>query len=319
MARHGLTVNAEVRLGDALRELLSAAGEFWSKDELHLAAALSEGRVFLDGRRLLEDELDRWIAVGQRLELGERAENTDEQPRVLDQRWGLVAAYKPSGLPTEPDQRSRDSLLSRLEATLGQRLHAMSRLDARVSGVMLLATDSAKQLAHELRARAAIERRYIGVVGALPEPGNGKWSGAIGLGERGKRRVGGRGAKPALTHYRVLATLPPGAPVLSVRRGRELVPLQPAWLEFRLETGRTHQIRVHCAHAGAPLLGDGLYGGVAAVTLPRGNVLELSRIALHARYVGVTHAGSTWQVACPLPQTLEEWWSRVGGEPLGAS
>ncbi len=322
MARRGLTATDGTRLGHALAELLVAAGELASADEAGcgeaLARALGAGRVFLDGRRLgYSADLGSVITAGQRVELGARADNTEEAPRVLDERWGLLAVYKPSGLPAEPDQRARDSLVARLEVTLGRRLHAVSRLDSQVSGVMLLAGDEASQrLAAELGARGAIERHYVGLAQAAPQPQSGTWRAPIGLGERGRRRVGGRGAKAAVTHYRSFASLPESAAPLSARRGREQVVLRPVWLELRLETGRTHQIRVHCAHAGAALLGDGLYGGVAAVTLPGGNVLEFSRVGLHARNVSVTHAGGTWQVACPPPQTLVEWWSALGGAPL---
>lgn len=315
MARRGLTATHDLQLDAALGELLRAAGEL---DGAHdLRRALREGRVFLDGRRLGEGtDLATSITAGQRVELGAHAQNTDEAPRVLEERWGLLAVYKPSGLASEPDQRSNDSLLERLEGSLGQRLHALSRLDAQVSGVMLLATEAGRKVAAELMASGAIERRYVGLTGSGLETESGTWRGAIGLGERGKRRVGGRDAKPAVTHYRTLRRLPEAAPALQVRRGRERFELRPAWLGFRLVTGRTHQIRVHCAHAGAPLLGDGLYGGMAAVMLPRGNVLEFERIGLHALGVSVKHGGGTWRVDCPPPQTLEEWWSAFGGEPL---
>ncbi|MCA9646311.1 MAG: RNA pseudouridine synthase [Polyangiaceae bacterium] len=324
MARRGLTATRAVQLEVALKELLQAAGELDGGEGSNgdaLRVALLEGRVFLEGRRLAEGtELTSTITPGQRLELGAPAQNTDEAPRVLDERWGLLAVYKPSGLASEPDQRSNDSVLERLEGSLGQRLHALSRLDAQVSGVMLLTTETARKRAAELMASGAIERRYVGIVGDGVEPESGTWRGAIGAvsdarSQRGKRRVGGRDAKPAVTHYRTLQCLPEAAAALQVRRGRERLELRPVWLGFRLETGRTHQIRVHCAHAGAPLLGDGLYGGAAAVTLPRGNVFEFERIGLHALGVSVVHAGSTWRVDCPPPPILERWWSAFGGEP----
>ncbi|MGE0326203.1 MAG: RluA family pseudouridine synthase [Polyangiaceae bacterium] len=322
MARRGLTATHDLQLEAALKELLRAAGELDGEHELR--GALRQGRVFLDGRRLAEaTELATSITAGQRVEIGAHAQNTDEAPRVLEERWGLLAVYKPSGLASEPDQRSNDSLLERLEGSLGQRLHALSRLDAQVSGVMLLATEAGRKVAAELMASGAIERRYVGLTGSGLETESGTWRGAIGLGaasepqrQRGKRRVGGRDAKPAVTHYCTLQRLPETTAPLQVRRGRERLELRPAWLGFRLETGRTHQIRVHCAHAGVSLLGDGLYGGAAAVILPRGNVLELERIGLHALGVSVKHGGGTWRVDCPPPQTLEEWWSAFGGEPL---
>jgi 23S rRNA pseudouridine955/2504/2580 synthase/23S rRNA pseudouridine1911/1915/1917 synthase len=80
-------------------------------------------------------------------------------------------------------------------------------------------------------------------------------------------------------------------------------------------TGRTHQIRVHAAHAAAPLLGDRAYGGPARVTLPSGRVLPLGRIALHAARVVVPGEGGVPLVAAsPIPPELASLWSALGGE-----
>jgi 23S rRNA pseudouridine1911/1915/1917 synthase len=81
-------------------------------------------------------------------------------------------------------------------------------------------------------------------------------------------------------------------------------------------TGRTHQIRVHAAHAGAPLVGDRAYGGPVRVTLPSGRVLQPGRIALHAARVVVPgEGGSPLVAAAPVPAELEALWSALGGEP----
>jgi 23S rRNA pseudouridine955/2504/2580 synthase/23S rRNA pseudouridine1911/1915/1917 synthase len=81
-------------------------------------------------------------------------------------------------------------------------------------------------------------------------------------------------------------------------------------------TGRTHQIRVHAAHAGAPLLGDRAYGGPVRLTLPSGRVIEPGRIALHAARVVVPRpAGEPLVLSAPLPPELASLWSALGGEP----
>ncbi|MGH7298021.1 MAG: RluA family pseudouridine synthase, partial [Polyangiaceae bacterium] len=81
-------------------------------------------------------------------------------------------------------------------------------------------------------------------------------------------------------------------------------------------TGRTNQIRVHAAHAGAPLLGDRAYGGPVRVTLPSGKVLQPARIALHAaRVVVPAPDGSPLVVVSPVPPALAELWSALGGDP----
>jgi 23S rRNA pseudouridine955/2504/2580 synthase/23S rRNA pseudouridine1911/1915/1917 synthase len=80
-------------------------------------------------------------------------------------------------------------------------------------------------------------------------------------------------------------------------------------------TGRTHQLRVHASHAGAPLLGDRVYGGPVRLTRPNGSVLPLSRIALHAARVVVPDArGEPFEVRAPIPDALESWWLSLGGE-----
>jgi len=75
------------------------------------------------------------------------------------------------------------------------------------------------------------------------------------------------------------------------------------------QTGRTHQIRVHLAERGAPLLGDPAYGGKRSVVLPSGSVRETARIALHAAWVQL----EDWKVEAAVPQELTELWLGLGG------
>jgi 23S rRNA pseudouridine1911/1915/1917 synthase len=92
-------------------------------------------------------------------------------------------------------------------------------------------------------------------------------------------------------------------------RGESLLAVSPV-------TGRTHQIRVHAAHARAPLLGDRAYGGPSRVTLPSGRVMQPARIALHAaRVVVPAEDGTSLVVASPIPPALLELWSALGGDP----
>jgi 23S rRNA pseudouridine955/2504/2580 synthase/23S rRNA pseudouridine1911/1915/1917 synthase len=112
--------------------------------------------------------------------------------------------------------------------------------------------------------------------------------------------VDGRDPVEAQTRYAVVA---------STARGEAMLALAPL-------TGRTHQLRVHAAHAGAPLLGDRAYGGPARVTLPTGRVLEPGRIALHAALVVVPRGGGAPLVAAsPIPVELTSLWSALGGDP----
>jgi 23S rRNA pseudouridine955/2504/2580 synthase/23S rRNA pseudouridine1911/1915/1917 synthase len=113
--------------------------------------------------------------------------------------------------------------------------------------------------------------------------------------------VNGKDATNAETLYRTIAVSPLGAALLA---------LSPV-------TGRTHQIRVHASHAGAPLLGDRTYGGPTRQSLPSGRVLDLARIALHCARVTVpARSGPRAIVAeAPVPAELRDVWAALGGDP----
>jgi 23S rRNA pseudouridine1911/1915/1917 synthase len=223
---------------------------------------------------------------------------------IAAERDGVVAAIKPAGLPTIADHRGNDSLLSRLARRLGVgegELHATSRLDVGVSGVVLFArTREARERLAAARDTHGYHRRYLAIATRCPMEAEGTWDAPIGRAPDPRlRRVGGRDATSALTRYRLLAAAP---------AGQGLLLLEP-------ETGRTHQLRVHAAAAGLPLLGDGDYGGPVRLVLPGGTVKRLSRVALHAFRVDVPAAsGERLRVEAPLPDELAALWKQLGGE-----
>lgn len=188
---------------------------------------------------------------------------------VLDERPALVVVAKPPGLPTEPTRDpARPSVLSLLRAALALPpaafLQAPHRLDLDTSGVLLVARDRAMAaaLGEAFRVRA-IEKTYLAVVHGSPEAAAGTWSSFLAPVERSARatRWGSvrAGGKKAVTDWRVLR-----------RDGdRSLV-------ECRPRTGRTHQLRVHLAEAGHPIVGDEHYGA------PRGEHARVGRFLLHA-------------------------------------
>jgi len=109
--------------------------------------------------------------------------------------------------------------------------------------------------------------------------------------------VDGARAVPARTRYAVL----------SEAEGLTLVAAEP-------QTGRTHQIRVHMAHVGAPLVGDHRYGDTKPWVSRSGAVVRLDRIGLHAAWVEVPLPdGTLWRIDAPIPTALQELWSRAGG------
>ena len=228
------------------------------------------------------------------------------QITVLANAGDLVAVDKPAGVPTIGDHAgSAHALLALTARALGVReanLHPTSRLDRDVSGVVVFARGKAAA-GRLLRARAEgiYERRYVAVAARTPSTDKGTWDAPIGRASDPRlRAVGGRESAAAVTRFSVSSRASLGAVLLA------LAPV----------TGRTHQIRVHAANAGAPLIGDRAYGGPGRVTLASGRVLEPRRIALHAaRIVVPDEHGVPLVVSSPIPANLADLWLLLGGAP----
>jgi 23S rRNA pseudouridine1911/1915/1917 synthase len=271
-----------IEAGTSLAEALDARGVE--------PAAITEGRVFVDGRRV-SDPGARLLA-GARLRVGSAR---DAAPIVvLAREGGLVAVEKPAPIATEPDRAgARGALTTQLAELLGvdaREVHAASRLDVGVSGVVLCAVGrEARALMHDRRAASAIERRYVGLAGAAPTPSRGLWSGAVDT---------PRGKLAAETRYACFATTARGA----------LLGLEPI-------TGRFRQLRAHAAQAGAALYGDVRSGAPRSLTAPDGARVALSRIALHAARVSLVLPDGTRFEALSPPAELAELWAVLGGAP----
>lgn len=188
------------------------------------------------------------------------------------------------------------------------------RLDKDTGGVMIVAKHDeahlalSRQFADHGRS-GVLERRYQALVWGEPVPAVGKVNAPLGraAGDRTRRavvRAEAAGARSAVTHYKVLRRF------LAEKNGAA----QMSLLECRLETGRTHQIRVHMAHIGHPLLGDKTYGQAfksKAVKLPaalREKAQAFPRQALHAVYLKIAHpkTGEIMEFSSPLPQDMQE-------------
>ena len=181
-------------------------------------------------------------------------------------------------------------------------LHPTSRLDVGVSGVVLFAEgDEARVHLARMRELGRYARHYVALCRGVPEPRAGTWSFPIGRDrDPRKRRVGGRDATHAETSFAVVATA----------NGAALLAVEP-------QTGRTHQIRVHASHVGAPLLGDAAYGGPTRIVTPSGAVLPVARIALHAAWVMVPRVDSSelLRAYAPIPTDMLAFWEAAGGDP----
>jgi 23S rRNA-/tRNA-specific pseudouridylate synthase len=259
--------------------------------------ALAEGRVFIGRRRAVA--AGDGVAVGDEVSIASPAPGGDAVATVLARGDGWVAVDKPAGLPTIPDQGGASHALVALAARAlsmePSRLHATSRLDRDVSGVVVFAFErGAAERLRRLRAEGGYVRRYLAIAARSPILAEGSWTVPIGRAKDPRHRApNGRDATLATTRFAVAASSPPFA----------LLALAPV-------TGRTHQLRVHASHAGAPLLGDRVYGGPARATLPSGRVLAFDRIALHA--ARVTIEGTV--IDSPVPEKLRAAWLALGGD-----
>ncbi len=183
------------------------------------------------------------------------------------------------------------------------------RLDKDTSGLMVVAKDDVThaRLAQQFMDHT-IERTYEAFLWGVPDPLEGKIEGAIGRDPRDRKRMAvvpsGQG-KHAVTHYHVLEALP-----------------YVARVGFRLETGRTHQIRVHARYMGHPVLGDPIYGGQRIHAGPGTPARKaffkrlfdvMPRQALHARTLGFTHpiTGARLRFEADLPEDMQYVWGEL--------
>lgn len=230
-------------------------------------------------------------------------------PRVIYRDANLFVVDKPAFLPTTSPSEG-DCLVSRV-ASLdpeAQRHHPTSRLDAEVTGVVVFArTKRATDTSFAARAEGRYRRLYVALVASAPEPPEGRVEAPIGPHPRDKRLRAvsqARSAQPAASAYRVHAVAPHAALLL----------LYP-------ETGRTHQLRVHCAHLGRPIIGDTAYGGAPRIALPDGRVRAAKRVFLHCARVELPcpRSGAQRRLESPVPQDLAELWASAGGDSAALS
>ncbi len=266
---------------------------------------IGEGGVFLGRRRATR--LSRPVAAGETYVLVFAARPTlAAEPRVLYEDDGLLAVDKPAGLPTEGTLWSaRATALAWAERHAGAPVFSVHRLDAVTSGVLVIAKThaAARRMAESFRVGAAV-KTYLAAValGAAGLPGaDGSIDGRLARAATpGRFEVVRQGGVPATTDWRTLAQ-GPGAALLAVRP----------------RTGRTHQIRVHLAHLGAPILGDIRYGGPRVLALPAWGNLPLARPLLHASRIELPHpeGGRILQVQAPLPADFVELMRVFGWSP----
>jgi 23S rRNA pseudouridine1911/1915/1917 synthase len=210
--------------------------------------------------------------------------------RIVHLDEWLAVVEKPAGMVVHPaPSHTGPTLVDELGEILGggaeaERPGIVHRLDKDTSGLLVVARDDETHAAlQEAVRRRAVERVYLALAGGRLTSRTGTIDAPIGRSARQRHRmaVSGAASRQARTHFEVLELLP-----------------RETYLEARLETGRTHQIRAHFAAIGHPLIGDATYGGARRY--------GLDRQFLHAHRLAFRHpaTGEPLSFVSPLPANL---------------
>jgi 23S rRNA pseudouridine955/2504/2580 synthase len=278
-----------------------------------LEKLLRTGQIRVDGKRARAGDA---IAPGQAIRVpplpDTRAPSASARPQARPRDvallrdavlyrddWAIVV-NKPAGLAVQGGtntERHVDALLDGLRFDSGERPRLVHRLDKDTSGVLLIARNAAAAAFFTRAFRDKTTRKvYWAVVVGLPKLRQGRIDLALAKsGGAGRERVqADETGKSAVTYYAVV----------------DHAATRASWLALLPVTGRTHQLRAHCAEIGTPILGDGKYGGSGA-QIPGGAASH--QLHLHARSLAIPHPqGGTLSVTAPLPPHMRRMWEFFG-------
>lgn len=306
----GVLENSGLRLDKALADATLLSRE-------RVKALLAQGHVTLDDTPFSNPSAKPPAGTRFAISVPPAAE-AEAKPQniplvVVYEDEHLIVVDKPAGLVVHPAAGNPDGTLvnALLHHCAGQlsgiggvaRPGIVHRIDKDTSGLMIAAKSDA---AHEGLARQfadhSIERVYFAIVSGMPTPPADTVRGRIGRSSANRKKMAilddnnSRG-KHAVTHYRMVKGFG-----------------QAALVECRLETGRTHQVRVHMSAIGHALLGDPLYGRINPRIRPLLSSLQFARQALHAAILGFTHpiSGKNLQFSSEIPADMRELLENIG-------
>lgn len=236
----------------------------------------------------------------------DRGEMEALRARVLYRDDDMIAIDKPPGLAVQGGSgqtKHLDALAGALQFEAAEPPKLVHRLDKDTSGVLLLARDAraAARLAGLFRS-GEVQKTYWAVVVGVPSPPRGTIDQPLAKrGGPGRERMqpSEQDGLRAVTRYRTIA-----------KAGRDA-----AWLALSPLTGRTHQLRVHCAAVGTPILHDGKYGGKSAYLSDQVGEIP-RRLNLHARELVVPHPdGGNLRIRADLPDHMQASFAALGFDP----
>ena len=298
---------AEEAAGWRLDRALAAAVPTLSRERLK--ALISGGSVLGPQGAPVRDPAVKAVAGTYEVSIPEpRPAHNEAQDIALDivfEDDHLLVVDKPAGMVVHPAAGNADGTLvnallhhcaGRLSGIGGvARPGIVHRIDKDTSGLLVVAkTDVAHEGLAAQFARHSIDRRYLAIAAARPNPASGTVDAPLARSAANRKKIAvveaNRG-KRAVTHYRIVRPL-----------------RDAALVECRLETGRTHQVRVHMASIGHPLLGDPVYGRTRPAHREILKELNFHRQALHAAALGFTHPVSKQNLSfeSALPSDIQE-------------
>ena len=312
------TITGTIQYAGRLDKALAEATEL-SRERVK--ALISEGKVTLDGEVATSPKAKAEAGLSFSIHLPPPSD-----PQAIPQDIPIVVTYedehlivvdKPAGMVVHPAAGNPDgtlvnALLHHCAVNGGGQLSGIGgvarpgivhRIDKDTSGLLVVAKSDA---AHEGLARQfadhSLERAYLAVCGGHPAPPSGTVNARLGRSDRDRKKMAvldddSKRGKHAVTHYRTLERLD-----------------HCALIECRLETGRTHQVRVHLASIGHALLGDPVYGRTPSAIRPILKALDFNRQALHAARLGFIHpvTGNRLSFSSELPGDMRELIDETG-------